>query len=79
MAKKKLMFDDNVSLNPFHSTRIAGVCVVLILTIEAVFGLLDLVGVDIDPKVDTMITNITGFLKSLSLVVLGLILVNFKV
>ena len=76
---KKLMFDDNVSLNPFHSTRIAGICVVLILTIEAVFGLLDIVGVEIDTKTSTMIKNITDFLKSLSLVVLGLILVNFKV
>ena len=76
---KKLMFDDNVSLNPFHSTRIAGICVVLILTIEAIFGLLNIVGVDVDTKVGTMIKNTTDFLKSLSLAVLGLILVNFKV
>lgn len=81
MGKSKPIFAKNVPLNPFYSTRIAGICIVITLSIKAIQTLVELVDKNNDIPDDIMglLKTINTFAVAICAVVLGLFLVNFKV
>ena len=81
MGKPKPIFAKNVPLNPFYSTRIAGICIVVTLSVKAIQTLVELVDKNntIPKDIMDLLQTINTFAIAVCAVVIGLFLVNFKV
>lgn len=75
----KPIFAKGVPLSPFYSTRLAGYCVIITILIDVMRSILDYLKVDFGNGFDDIIRGLHQMAVSLTFIVLGLFLVNFKV
>lgn len=75
----KPIFAKGVPLSPFYSTRVAGYCVIITILIDVMRSILDYMDVSFGDGFDDIIDGVHHMAVSLTFIVLGLFLVNFKV